>query len=312
MIRFFTILLVAALPVTAAAEDRAISLDAPIESTLGDAIEVILTVTAADSDDAAIPPQPLEPFEILSKGVTIAPSPDGSSKTFTFKLELLCFETGAHSLGPIQARITTEAGELIDLKSNAALIEVASVLANEPNPELKPPTEPVSVQQDDYRLLIAAGALLAAAIGALLAWLLMRWWKRRDRPAPAPPPPPPPWETALAELRALERERASAIAEGRTEPWVDAVSDSIRAYFGRRFGFHGLESTTDEIAERLRTAKSLGIAPSDAVAFLGECDLVKFARASLADEASQALIADAIALVDRTRPRAVASEGVAA
>ena len=107
------------------------------------------------------------------------------------------------------------------------------------------------VEQDDYRLLIVLGALLAIALGALLAWLFMRWWQKRDRPEPAPPPPPPPWETALTELHELERGRAAAFAEGRTEQWVDAVSDSIRAYLGRRFGFHGLESTTDEIADQL-------------------------------------------------------------
>jgi hypothetical protein len=89
---------------------------------------------------------------------------------------------------------------------------------------------------------------------------------------------------------------------------VDAVSDSIRAYLGRRFGFHGLESTTDEIADQLRGAKSLTIEPQDAVGFLGQCDLVKFAKASLADEASRALIEEALGLVDRTRPAPVSQE----
>jgi hypothetical protein len=137
----------------------------------------------------------------------------------------------------------------------------------------------------------------------------MRWWHKRDRPEPAPPPPPPPWETALTELHELERGRADAISEGRTEQWVDAVSDSVRAYLGHRFGFHGLESTTDEIADQLRGAKSLTIEPQDAVGFLGQCDLVKFAKASLADEASHTLIEEALALVDRTRPVAVTQDG---
>ncbi|NNE20515.1 MAG: hypothetical protein HKN10_18770, partial [Myxococcales bacterium] len=160
-----------------------------------------------------------------------------------------------------------------------------------------------------YRLLIVLGALLTLALGALLAWLFMRWWQKRDRPEPAPPPPPPPWETAFAELHELERGRASAIAEGRTEPWVDAVSDSIRAYLGRRYGFHGLESTTDEIASQLDLAKSLAVAPGEVVGFLGQCDLVKFAKASLADDGSRALIEDALALVDRTRPATVRHDG---
>jgi len=296
-------------PAVGLAQERTIALDAPPETTLGDPIDIIVTVTAAGSDEAAVPEQPFEPFEILGKKLSVEPSPDGESKTFTFELQLLCFEVGVHELGPIHVRITSAAGNLFELASNTASIEVRSLLANEPDPQLKPPTDPVIVEQDDYRLLIIAGALLALALGALLAWLFMRWWQRRDRPEPAPPPPPPPWETALAELRELELDRAAALSEGRTDPWVDAVSDSIRAYLGRRFGFHGLESTTDEIAEHLGQAKSLAIEPGDAVGFLGQCDLVKFAKASLADEASRTLIEDALAMVDQTRPAVIRQGG---
>jgi hypothetical protein len=296
-------------PAVAWAQERAATLEAPLETTLGDPIDVILTVTTAVSDEAAVPEQPFEPFEILGKKLSIEPSPDGETKTFTFELRMLCFEIGEHELGPVRVRITSAAGELVELKSDTRTIAVHSVLANEPDPQLKPPTDPVVVEQDDYRLLIALGALLAIVLGALLAWLFMRWWHKRDRPEPAPPPPPPPWEIALAELHELERGRDAAIAEGSTEQWVDAVSDSIRAYFGRRFDFHGLESTTDEIAEELARAKSLTIEPQDAVGFLGQCDLVKFAKASLADEASRTLIEDALALVERTRPAAVMQDG---
>jgi hypothetical protein len=295
-------------PALASAQEPTIALDAPPETMLGDPIDVIVTVTAGATDEAAVPEQPFDPFEILAKKLSVEPSPDGKSKTFTFELRLLCFDVGVHELGPIQVRVTGAAGELLELESNTSSIEVRSLLANEPDPELKPPTEPVVIEQDDYRLLILLGILLAVALGALLAWLFMRWWQKRDRPEPAPPPPPPPWETAFAELHELERGRADAIAEGQTEQWVDAVSDSIRAYLGRRFGFHGLESTTDEIADQLRGAKSLTIEPQDAVGFLGQCDLVKFAKASLADEASRALIEEALGLVDRTRPAPVSQE----
>jgi len=219
------------------------------------------------------------------------------------------FSFNRSSIPRITQQEETEDGELLSLSSDTRTIEVHSVLANEPDPRLKPQTSPVAVEQDDYRLLIALGALGVLVLGALLGWLLMRWWQRRDRPEPAPPPPPPPWETALAELRVHEQQRPAAIAEGRTEAWVDAVSDSIRGYLGRRFGFHGLESTTDEIAERLATTKALGIAPEEAIAFLGQCDLVKFAKASIADEASRTLIEEAFSLVDRTRPKVAAAQG---
>jgi len=307
--RTFTIcalLLVA--PSFACAQERSVSIEAPLEATLGDPIDVIVTVTSASDDDVAVPEQSFDPFEILGKKVETQSSAVIATKTTTFELQLLCFELGVHTVGPVRVRITSAQGELLEMTSDARDVEIHSVLANEPNPQLKPPTPPVVVEQEDYRLLVALGALAALALGALLGWLFMRWWRRRDRPAPPLPPPPPPWEIALAELRTHAASREEAIAAGETERWVDAVSDSIRGYLGRRFGFHGLESTTDEIAERLAGAKSLSIAPEEAIGFLAQCDLVKFARAELASESSEVLIEDAFALVQRTRPRETTSE----
>lgn len=296
-------------PSLAQAQERSVSIEAPLEFTFGDPIDVLVVVTGEANDDAAVPEQSFDPFEILDRKVSSETAPDGSTKTITFELRLLCFELGVHTLGPIRVRVTSAEGELIELVTDTRDIEVHSLLANEPDPQLKPPTAPVAVEQDDYRLLLALGALAVLALGALLGWLFMRWWQKRDRPEPPPPPPPPPWETALAELRAHAASREAAVAAGDTEPWVDAVSDSIRGYLGRRYGFHGLESTTDEIASRLAKAKSLAIAPQEAIGFLNQCDLVKFARAELADESSEALINEAIALVERTRPREVVATG---
>ncbi|MEM8608238.1 MAG: hypothetical protein AAGF92_14095 [Myxococcota bacterium] len=296
----------------ALAQGPSFEFEAPVETTLGDPIPVILTVTAPANVDAAVTEQSLAPFEVLEKKSTVEPSPDGSTNTFTFELTLQCFEVGTHELGPLKVRLTTRNGELDYLETSRKEIEVRSVLANEPNAELKPATQPVVVEQDDYTLLVVLGALLAILLGALAAWLFMRWWQRRDRPEPTPPPPPPPWETALAELRRLESTRANEISEGRTESWVDAVSDSIRVYLGRRFGFQGLESTTDEIVRALQHLPEGTLEPGAVVGFLGQCDLVKFARASLAGEASRDLILEAIALVDRTRPLGADTAGASA
>ncbi len=297
------------MPLFAAAQVPKVELEVPLETTLGDPIPVILEVTTDASGDAAVPDQPFAPFEVLAKKVAVEPSEDGSTKTFTFEMTLQCFEVGAHQIGPIRVRLSNAEGELEYVDSDARTVEVRSVLANEPNAELKPATKPVVVEQDDYTPLVILGALFAVVLGALFAWLFMRWWQKRDRPEPESPPPPPPWELALAELRSLNANRAAEIEDGRTEQWVDAVSDSIRNYFGRRFGFHGLESTTDEIAAALGQARALTIEPNEAIAFLGQCDLVKFAKASLAGEASRDLIAEAFALVDRTRPSNLVDAG---
>ena len=275
--------------------------EAPLDVQLGDPIDVILQVTTEKSDDVAIPEQSFAPFEVLDKSVDVAADPNGTTRTFRFELRLLCFELGTHALGPLQVRVTTPNGDLRYLETDVKSIEVRSVFGNEPNAQLLPPTDPVVVEQDDYTLVWILGALLAMGLGGLATWLALRWWRGRDRPEPEVIPPPP-WEIALAELRALEDRRSRMVQDGLTEAWVDAVSDTVRNYLGRRFGFQGLESTTDEIADRLGRSSELSIEPDEAVGFLGQCDLVKFARASLAEEASTELLEDAFLLVRRTRP----------
>ena len=49
------------LPAMAHAQERSITLEAPLETTLGDPIDLILTVTGAVSDEAAVPEQRLGP-----------------------------------------------------------------------------------------------------------------------------------------------------------------------------------------------------------------------------------------------------------
>jgi len=114
---------------------------------------------------------------------------------------------------------------------------------------------------------------------------------------PPPPPPRPAWEIALERLD--EVRHAGLLDVARFQEYFDRVNDAVRAYLGARYGFDGLESTTDEILQGLRRA-TLDALPSPVAAapaihpaaaalsenvvmpavvqFLGECDLVKFAK----------------------------------
>jgi hypothetical protein len=60
---------------------------------------------------------------------------------------------------------------------------------------------------------------------------------------------------------------------------VDGASDVLREYLGHRFGFNGLESTTDEVVARLRNERLGAISHNEITALLGDADLVKFAKA---------------------------------
>ena len=197
------------------------------------------TVTVAATDEAAVPEQPFAPFEILDKKLTVEPSPNGESKTFTFELQLLCFDVGVHELGPVRVRITSAAGELIEVESNTASIEVHSLLANEPDPQLKQPTDPVIVEQDDYRLLIVPRRLCSLSHSA-------RCWHgfscvggrdaigrspRRLRPLPRGKPPLPNFmsssEAGARQLPKAARSSGSTRSAIRFEPTLGAASASM-------------------------------------------------------------------------------------
>src|SRR5262249_20352713 len=85
--------------------------------------------------------------------------------------------------------------------------------------------------------------------------------------------------------------------------YFDRVNDAVRSYLGARYGFDGLESTTDEILAAMDTLPhfgagltlGMGAAPlglTEIKLFLQECDLVKFANMTpTIDECQKALLA---------------------
>ncbi len=190
-----------------------------------------------------------------------------------------------------------------EVETDPRTVEVGSVLGNEPDAQPKPPTEPVEVWQEDDTLWWVLGGLGLVLLGALIMFLIARWWRRREKAAAPPPPPRPAEEIALEKLEELRRERDRMLEEGEGEAWVDGVSDAIREYFGHRYGFEGLESTTDEVVAALRQRSVKGISVDEVAALLGDCDLVKFARADATAEQTEQMLAGAFRLVRATTPR---------
>src|SRR5207237_4529758 len=107
----------------------------------------------------------------------------------------------------------------------------------------------VAVLKQDLRLVYVAGGLLAAAVGALVTWLVVRRLRQRVVVRPGPPPRPA-HEVALEKLDRLGAYGFLENADNR--PFYFAVSEVIREYLGARFGFDSLELTTDELIAELR------------------------------------------------------------
>jgi hypothetical protein len=269
----------------------------------GDLVHVLITVRLPEGDDVAVPRQELGPFELHDQRHRDAPI-DGGLREFRFEIDLLALEPGEHELPALRLRVVTAEGAVGTVRTEPQRITIGSLIANEPDAQPRPPTQPVVVMEDDYTLAWIAGILGGMALTALLTWLVARWWSRRPKKQAPPPPARPAWETALAKLEAMRKRSARMIEEGQQVALIDGVSDALREYLGARFGFNGLESTSDEVVARMRSARLQGATLAEITTLLGECDLVKFAKAMPTPEQCAETIAGAVKIVRSTIPKA--------
>jgi hypothetical protein len=229
-------------------------------------------------------------------------------------------------LPPLPVAVARANGEIATVCTHAHSITVEDPIANTPNamPKLNPPGLP---QREEWSSLKRAlgWVTVGLLVGALLAYLV---WRKLSQPKPVPPPPPPrpPWEVALEELD--EVRYAGLLEVHRFSEYFDRTSDALRRYLGARFGFDGLESTTDEILAALKkqgggfirfdpekgqatSPPLLGPAPGVSfqrvVSFLRECDLVKFANLTPTPEQCEKSLTTGEAIVRETMPMAFGS-----
>lgn len=272
---------------------------APLDDVMtGDVVTATITVTLPEGDDVAVPHQTLGDLETHDQRHT--DRPEGDRHVFVFELDFLMLEPGDHELPPIRLRVVTADGTVGTVRTESRMIHVGSLIANEPDAQPRPPTTPVVVMQDDYTLAWVFGILGIIALTALITWFVARWWKRQPKAVPPPPPPRPAWEVATEKIEALRKRLPSAIAEGRQVEIVDGVSDALREYFGSRFDFNGLESTSDEVIARLRNQRLGPVALEEVIALLGDADLVKFAKAVPDTDVCEKMIEGSLRMVRGT------------
>ncbi len=204
----------------------------------------------------------------------------GDKSTTTLKVSFvpLPSKAGRNELliPALPVAIARASGEMLVLCTEPALVQIEDPIANvsQPKPKGNPPAR-AQVELWTAARNATYVALVALAVGALLALLIGRWL-RRPKPKPPAPPPRPPWEIALEEL--FDLRHAGLLDEQRFAEYYDRVSDTVRKYLGVRYGFDGLESTTREVLRELRKVTPPITVLDVTKAFLRDADLVKFAR----------------------------------
>ncbi len=240
---------------------------------------------------ARVEPQPEDPVHpglsvtLLALPVLVLPSEPGRN-TLT--------------LPPLPVAVARKNGDLATVCTHPHIITVEDPIANTPDPFPQPNPTP-EPQREEWTALEEALKWIGMGVLVGVALLLMvRWWRARPQPLPPPPPPRPPWEIALEKLARVRAE--NLLEQDRQGEHFDRVSDAVRAYLGERYGFDGLESTTDEILGSLKKRGASATAFSEVTSFLSECDLVKFAKLEPTPEQCEKILEFGIGIVRSTMP----------
>lgn len=224
-----------------------------------------------------------------------------ASTTVTIPFVPLPKEAGRHHmvLPAMPITLARANGDVMTVCTPPQAIVVEDPIANEVAPEVRqnPPPRP---QREDWPLArqLFYGFLGAVALGALFAYLFHR---HRQRPKPAPAVPEElPWVWAMRELDGLRR--SDLLANGRLDEWFDEVDHCCRRYLGERYGFDGLESTSEEVKSYLKRVRPAVPELERIDAFLTDTDFIKYAEVDPTQEDCDKAIESAERIVRVTIP----------
>ncbi len=168
--------------------------------------------------------------------------------------------------------------------------------------QLRDIAPPVPLLVRSYRLLWWALGVLAAAAAAVLGVRALRRARARRRIALEPTP----FERFERRVSALEAERLPE--QGLGDEHVARLSEAVREYLGSLSGLPALELTSAELLNALGQGRSAQIDVEGLEGFLGDADLVKFARRPAGVELCRRGMEYARGLLERTRPSVPAVE----
>lgn len=260
--------------------------------TVGDQFGVELTVRRLRNYRASQPflPDPGRFVELNRKTVTRYA---GDTIIDRHTMKLAAFAPGEIHLPPY---VVTWQGDtaVYASVSDSIPIKVESVLPDSMTDinDLKP--------QVQYPNLVPLFVLLGLAAAGGLVWLGLRLYRRYRRIRLYGAPLPDPWDEALVALGQVPAEEW--LGTGQFKRYYYTLSEILKRYLTRRFGFPAIDQTTTEIIRAMKVAR---IPERDGFGeFFRAADLVKYAKHLPPAAEAAAAIERARELVTLTMPRA--------
>jgi hypothetical protein len=155
--------------------------------------------------------------------------------------------------------------------------------------DIKPP-----IEIPNYWWLLWVGIAVLVLMVAFILW--WRAYQKRRAQVPVVPIVP-------AHIRARQKLQEALALLAQPKPFCIMVSDTLRGYLEERFTFRAPERTTEEFLRELQDSDLLVAEQKESlVEFLGQCDLVKFAKYEPGEAELKNLHGSALRLVEETEP----------
>lgn len=243
---------------------------------IGEQINLTLQVKTDSLSMVEFPPEPqFLPFEIIEES-TIDTLRAEQHYLYTKRYALIQFDSGAYWIPP--QKIVVDGFSKF---SDSVAIQIAAVEVD----TLKQPLfdiKPIQNVERSYAQLVQRilwGVVFLILIGVLY-YLNKQYQKKREALLEEIPP----FDRAIQELKALENQLPKEQEEYKL--YYSRLTDVVRRYFDEEAAIDAMESTSDELIEKLELRKDAGSLDLSVETLknlkkvLQNADLVKFARSA--------------------------------
>jgi hypothetical protein len=276
-------------------------------ATIGERIELRVVVRAEAGVEGIRVNVPAGDFDLVGRSRR-PPVRTAEGSTFEEIIVIAFFRTGDFVVGPFQVDLLPKSRALASEQTGKLTLRIRSVLG-ENDKDIKPLKQLFVLRGDPRHLLKYAAALALLLLLGTLAWLGIRKMKKRKLPESEP---------LLAaevelEMRAGKLRERNLPQKGEFRQFFIALSDILKHFIQRAYGFNALDCTTAETLAQLENLERDGEILSGLGTLLAEADLVKFARILPEKEALESIwprIASLVATHKKRRETALAAAHV--
>ena len=193
--------------------------------------------------------------------------------------ELRLYELGEHEVPAVAVPFVRAAGDTLLRTTQPLAIEIISA-RSEGEDQLRDIKPPVLVPGGVPLWVVVVIGLLALVLCVFAGvWL----WRRRTRsPQPSPPPEPIDYAAEFARIAG-----GGLLERGEFKTYYSLLSENLRRCLEEHLSIEAMEQTTAELAAALQEAEVAAALRGQIIDYLGEADLVKFARFLPALEAAR-------------------------